>query len=58
MLWEMIFEDSSSHEEEDDEYELATSVVAMEEDFRRPRRGSSLVKGCFFEIASWVMMVL
>ena len=38
-LWEIIFDDPSSLEdEEEDEFELAAAVVAMEEDFRIGRR--------------------
>lgn len=45
----MIFDDSSSGEEEEDEFELVASVVAMEEDFRRPRRGSQIGRRMFLE---------
>lgn len=48
-LREMIFDNSSSDEEEDIGFEFASDVVAMEEDFRRPRRGSQLGQRLFLQ---------
>ena len=45
--WKNIFDDSSLYEEDDNDFEFASAIVATDEDFRRP--------WCVSQIGRWLL---